>query len=1019
MFVHFFCLTKRNEPKKSQGPAAVMSTRPSGRGAKMQGLLSKSWENQLPSDLSYLYPMRLALFSLTILLVSACQQQNKTPFDYVDPFIGTGGHGHTYPGASMPFGMVQLSPDSRLEGWDGCGGYHYSDSILYGFSHTHLSGTGISDYADVLLMPTTGPLRLNNGSDGSDGYKSSFSHDREKAGPGYYSVFLDDYEIQVDLTVTERAGFHRYHFPSGENAQVVLDLAHRDKVLDFATELVDSVTIRGYRYSQQWAKEQRVHFYMRFSEPIQEVVYNEGLNLQAGLLFGKLDRPLLIKVGISAVDVEGAEKNLNAEIPHWDFERTKEESKVAWEKELNKIQVQGGSEEAKTIFYTSLYHSLLNPNLFADVDGRYLGMDKQVHQLEAGQSHYTVFSLWDTFRATHPLFTLIQQQRTNEFIKTFLRQYQQGGELPIWELAGNYTGTMIGYHAIPVIADAYVKGIRDYDAELALQAMVHSARQDKLGLSAYKSVGFIAADAESESVSKTLEYAYDDWCIAVMADSLGQSDIAAEFYTRAQSYKNLYDPGTGFMRAKRNNGWFKPFDPAEVNFNYTEANAWQYSLFVPQDVSGHVALMGGKVAYEQHLDNMFSASSETTGRDQADITGLIGQYAHGNEPSHHMAYLYSYIGKPEKTQKVVRQIMDEQYTVLPDGLSGNEDCGQMSSWYVLSAAGFYSVTPGTDYYVIGTPMFDKVDVNLENGKTFTVRSSGLSDKNIYIQGAQLNGTEYSKSFITHQDIMEGGELLLEMGAEPGDWGRGVEALPVSSIANNSLVPVPFFASLAQTFTDTLSVSIGSVLEAPIHYTLDGSEPTANSAIYKSPITLQNTTTIKAATFTDSGASKVIAATYYLIDGSRSIAVNSTYANQYAAAGDITLIDQLRGANNFKTGDWQGYREDLEVIIDLGERKQIRKLGLGVLQDINSWIWYPTQVDFSVSNDGQSFNLLSSVENQFTDTTYGSFVQDLVVDVPPTTTRYVKVNAKNYGVCPDWHLGAGGVTWIFADEVIIE
>ena len=954
------------------------------------------------------------IYFLTLVLFVACQPTEKRFIDYVNPFIGTGGHGHTYPGAASPFGMVQLSPDSRLEGWDGCGGYHYSDSVIYGFSHTHLSGTGISDYADVLLMPTTGELLLTNGADGSQGYNSSFSHDKEIAQAGFYQVHLEDYGVEVELTVSPRAGFHRYTFPNDDEAQVVLDLDHRDKLTDVYLEQVDSVTFKGYRYSHEWATDQRIHFYAQFSSPIQDVTYRSD-SLVVGLKFGKLDNPLLVKVGISAVDILGAQQNVEQEIPHWDFDKTKHTVQNAWESNLSKIQVHGRDEDHKTVFYTALYHSLLNPNIYIDVDGRYRGMDMNIHQ-DSTDNHYTIFSLWDTFRATHPLFTLIEQEKTNEFIRTFLRQYQQGGKLPIWELAANYTNCMIGYHAIPVIADAYAKGIRDYDVERAMDAMIYSANLDTDGLEFYKNKGFIAASDEPESVSKTLEYAYDDWCIAMMADSLGRTDVANDFYQRGQYYKNLYDPSTGFLRAKVNNNWFGPFLADEVNFNYTEANAWQYSTFSPQDIQGHIELMGGPQNLEKHLDSLFTADSQTSGREQVDITGLIGQYAHGNEPSHHMAYLYNYVGKPHKTQERVRQIMEEQYSVYPDGLSGNEDCGQMSSWYVLSAMGFYSVTPGLDYYTIGTPMFDQAQIKLENGQTFVVRADKLSPRNKYIQSATLNGQNYAMSYIQHSDIMTGGELIFLMGDEPSDWGS--QSIPPSSITNTPLTPVPFFMAESQTFTDSLVVELGTAQEAIIRYTLDGSQPTLESPIYSSPIVLFKDALIKSKAFSSNGESQEVSAPFYKIDGSRSISIQSEYANQYAAAGDKTLIDYLRGTGSYRTGSWQGYRENLEATVDLGTIKPIDYLAIGFLQDIKSWIFYPPQVEFLVSEDGQDFRSIGIKNNTFSDEEYGSFHQDFATQVN-VSARYVKVKANNYGVCPDWHLGAGGVTWLFADELIIK
>ena len=950
------------------------------------------------------------LLPFILLIFVSCQKEQKYLTDYVNPFIGTGGHGHTYPGASTPFGMVQLSPDSRLDGWDGCGGYHYSDSIIYGFSHTHLSGTGVSDYGDILLMPTTEELKLTNGTNGNPGYSSKFSHEKEKATAGFYQVFLEDYNVNVELTTSQRAGFHKYTFPKNEAAQVVLDLEHRDKLLDYKIEMVDSNTLQGIRYSDNWAREQKVHFYMQFSKNLQSITFNEKQSV-AGISFGKLQEPLLIKVGISAVSTEVPKANLQAEIPHWDFEKTKAETTDLWEKELSKIIVEGKSEEQKEIFYTALYHSLLNPNLYVDVDGNYNGTDLKKHHTD--DKHYTIFSLWDTFRATHPLFTLIQQERTNEFIRTFLRQYKEGGQLPIWELAANYTGCMIGYHAIPVIVDAYAKGIRDYDANLALEAMVHSAMQDDLGLSWYKENGFIAASDEPESVSKHLEYSYDDWCIALLADSLGKEEIATTFYQRGQYYKNLFDPSTGFFRAKKSHTWFAPFRPEEVNFNYTEANAWQYSLFVPQDISGHIKLMGGAKNYEQHLDNMFSASTKTSGREQPDVTGLIGQYAHGNEPSHHMAYLYNYVGKPHKTQKIVRQILDEQYTHLPDGLSGNEDCGQMSAWYVLSAMGFYSVTPGLDYYTIGTPLFDKATINLENGNTFTILANNVSDDKIYIQSANLNGEIFEHSFIKHADIIKGGNLVFEMGSNPSNWGS--ESIPLSSITKNEIVAVPYFEAKSQTFTDKLSVELGSAVGGDIYYSINDD----NEKNYEKPIIITADANISCRIKKGKKWSKQVSANYYKTDNTKSIKIESLYANQYAAAGDKTLIDHLRGGGNYRTGNWQGYREDLIATINLGKEKEISTISLGCMQDIKSWIFFPGKVEYFSSINGEDFTFLGTINTAFSDSLEGSFVNDYTLRLKNTKAKYIKVKAKNYGICPDWHLGAGGKTWLFVDELIIK
>ena len=682
--------------------------------------------------------LKLTFVLIFIILCFSCSKNIKVEsakkdqplINYVNTFIGTGGHGHTYPGASAPFGMMQLSPDTRLEGWDGCSGYHYTDEYIYGFSHTHLSGTGISDYGDILLMPTN-EVNFNNGADGKKGYRAHFSHDNEFAEPGYYKVHLDSTNIDVELTVSKRSGIQKYQFPSAENQYVILDLEHRDKVLDAKIEKISDTEIIGYRHSEAWAKDQRLFYVIKTSHPFSDVLQSpEKTGMPGGrrsaLKFNNPNNePIYIKVGISSVDIEGARKNLEAEVLHKDFGTVKKETQALWESQLEKIVIEGDHLDNKTNFYSALYHTMLAPNLYQDVDGRYRGMDLEIHETK-DFDYYSVFSLWDTFRAAHPLYTIIEQERTNDFINTFLAKYDEGGIMPIWDLAGNYTHCMIGYHSVPVIADAYLKGIRGYDTEKAFEAMKFSATRNKLGLESYKRQGYIPVEEESESVSKTLEYAYDDWTIAQMAKALGKMEDYKTYIKRAQSYKNVFDPESKFMRGRLRNTWFQPFDPYEVNFNYTEANSWQYSFYVPQDINGFINLLGGKSGLETQLDALFSAKNELHGGNQVDITGLIGQYAHGNEPSHHMAYLYNYINKPHKTQEKVYQILTELYANAPDGISGNEDCGQMSAWYVLSSMGFYSVTPGSNQYVIGTPLFDKVSIHLENDNTFTIIANNIS-----------------------------------------------------------------------------------------------------------------------------------------------------------------------------------------------------------------------------------------------------------------------------------------------------
>ena len=1011
------------------------------------------------------------LFFLSLLFTQCVLGQNLTRF--VDPFIGTAGHGHTFPGATLPFGMVQLSPDTRLSGWDGCSGYHYSDRIIYGFSHTHLSGTGISDYGDILLMPTVGEVYLNamNGDQTDKGYASRFDHKNERARPGYYSIKLDDEDIFVELTTTKRVGFHRYHFPKTQRANVILDLQHRDKVLDSALRIVDGTHIEGFRRSAAWAKDQVVYFVAEFSKPmtssgisndastLQKLSEARGNNLRAFFQFDATDRtPLQVKVAISSVSIEGARKNLAAELNHWDFEEVRTDATQAWNVELRKIEVSGGTEAQLKNFYTALYHAMIAPNLFMDADGQYLGRDFKIHTAK-GFENYTVFSLWDTFRAAHPLYTIIDQKRTVDFVRTFLAQYEQGGRLPVWEFAANETDTMIGYHAVPVIADAVVKGIAGFDREQALTAMKHSANLKQFGLAAYTNHGFINMEEERESVSKTLEYAFDDWCIAETARMLGRKDDYRRFVERAQYYKNVFDPESGFMRPRTNGGWLAPFDPREVDFNFTEANSWQYSFFVPQDINGLIDLMGGKERFAQKLDALFRSESKTTGREQADITGLIGQYAHGNEPSHHMAYLYNYVNQPWKTQQRVRQIMEMFYRPEPDGLIGNEDCGQLSAWFVLSAVGFYPVTPASPVYVIGTPLFPELRLNLENGKSFVVKAHGASEKNIYIQSAFLNGKPYRKSYLMHGDLMAGGELVFQMGPEPNlRWGAGDKDVPVSRIVDHQIVPVPVIIANGKTFRDRLNIAMHGVFVpegryvyssktrsnpqgsfrsgstgANIHYTADGSEPTSRSQRYIQPFFIDSSLTLKAVAITDDGRRSLVnTANYHKIPHNWTITLISKYSSQYTGGGALALIDGIRGTTNWSGGGWQGYwGQDFVAVIDLSKVQEVTKLGAGFLQDVGSWILMPRQVEFEVSLEGHEFVKVALIENDVPEKQYGVVIKDFAqvlstqtvsnsqMAVGPVKARYIRIRAQNYGKLPSWHPGVGGNAWIFVDEIFVQ
>ncbi|MDR0969981.1 MAG: GH92 family glycosyl hydrolase [Lentimicrobiaceae bacterium] len=958
--------------------------------------------------------------------------------NYIDPLIGTGGHGHTFPGATMPFGMVQLSPDTRKDSWDGCSGYHESDATIIGFSHTHLSGTGVGDYGDVRLMPTIGKVQLIPCDEKATetGYRSKFSHENEFVRAGYYRVHLNDYNIKAELTAGERYGFHRYTFPESKEAHIILDLFEAvttEYIYESSIKVESNTVVSGSRRSKGWANDQHLYFYAEFSKPFKSYGISvddkmtktaevSSKNLKAHFDFDTENgEQILVKVGISAVDAEGARKNLEAEMDAWDFDTQRIKTFAAWNDEMKRVVVEGTSEADKTIFYSAMYHTMIAPNLYSDADGRYRGHDLKVHQT-ADDRRYTVFSLWDTFRALHPLFTITQRECTAEMIRTFLDIADKGtGLLPVWELAANETDCMIGYHAIPVIVDAWFNGIRDFDAEKALEAMLKNARHDRLGLQYYKNEGLIPSDGEGESVSKTLEYAYDDWCIARFAEDLGKQDIAAEFYQRAQYYKNLYDSETKFFRGRLNGGFIHPFDPTQVNFMLTEANSWQYNFFVPQDVNGHIEIMGGNKVYETMLDELFESKTALTGRQQSDITGLIGQYAHGNEPSHHMVYLYNFIGKPTKTQKLVRQIMNELYTTEKDGLIGNEDCGQMSAWYVMSALGFYPVTPGSSQYIIGAPRFDNATIQLENGKTFVVKAKELNEENIYVKKIKLNGKELKNSYLSHQDIINGGELLFEMTSDPNtEWGTKETYFPVAHITKEFITAVPSINASSQTFTDTLIVKMCHFdPKATIHFTLDGTIPTAESAVYTSPITIDQTTQVNAVAVADGKESKLVQAKFWKNHQNWTIKLDSKYDLQYHAGGDYALIDKLRGGSDFRTGSWQGYQgQDLIVTIDFGKTEQIKRIAGSFLQDVRSWILMPKALEFYVSTDGKSFEKIGTVKNTVLPSLHGNITQEMELKTN-VKARSVKIVAESFGLLPEDHISAGNLSWIFADEIILD
>lgn len=748
--------------------------------------------------------MKNLVYALTVTVISCCFvscNEKQEPIDYVDVFVGTGGHGHTFPGATVPHGMVQLSPDTRIYDWDACSGYHFSDSTINGFSHTHVSGTGCSDYGDILIMPFTGDpdLKPHDGKSQQLSFASPFKRENEKARPGYYSVLLDRYNTLAELTTADRAGYHRYTYPKDVKQGVIVDLDYAiqgQNNTSVKLEILNDREIRGYKQTSWWAANQKIYFHLISSKPFEAVLYEndtlthkQSIDSKSGkaVLFIKDQTadPLLLKVGISCVDYEGARLNLQEELENASFEETVTKAGNKWKSYLSVIDVEDTDTAQLKNFYTALYHTGIAPNIFSDADGRYRGMNDSILTTPVEDPVYTVFSLWDTFRAYHPLMTIIRPSQNEAYIRSLIKKAQEGGVFPMWEIAANYTGTMIGYHAVSLIADSYMKGYRNFDINEAYKHSLKIANYDTSKIHAHPLVvaelmpqakyyknklGYIPSDMDNESVAKGLEYAYNDWCISLLAGELGDKENQEKYQRFAQGYKWYFDESTGFMRGLDSEGnWRVPFNPrasSHRNDDYCEGTAWQWTWFVPHDVDGLVALMGGKNKFEAKLDSLFTVESSLEGESTSmDISGLIGQYAHGNEPSHHIAHLYNYIGKPQRTQELLDSIIYSQYSPTPDGICGNEDCGQMSAWYIMNAMGIYQVAPGNPVYSIGRPIFDKMTVNME-GKLLTIETINNSRKNKYVKSVSFNGVKLTEPFITHDQLSQGGTLTFEMTDKP-------------------------------------------------------------------------------------------------------------------------------------------------------------------------------------------------------------------------------------------------------------
>jgi putative alpha-1,2-mannosidase len=981
----------------------------------------------------------LLVTSSLIFISNNLLAQQKKLTDFVNPMIGTGGHGHTFPGATVPFGMMQLSPDTRLDGWDGCSGYHYTDSIIYGFSHTHLSGTGCSDYGDILLMPCNKRIVPTN-----KNYASTFSHQTEKASAGFYEVYLNKPQVKVQLTTTARCGMHQYMFAKGDEQFVALDLQHRDEVIDSELEIVYPNKIRGYRFSKAWANNQKVFFEIEFNKPFKDITFynNDSLckktnlhskNIKALFEFENSNKPLLAKVAISGVDKEGALKNLETEMPDFNFEKYKKKAQQTWEKELAVITLKSEnsiSTEEKIKFYSALYHCFIQPNIYNDIDNRYRGMDDKIHSTKGAFNYYSVFSIWDTYRAWHPLMTIVDAKRCNDFIQTFLAQYDAIGKLPIWELSSNETNCMIGNHAASIIWDAWSKGIHNFELQKAYTACKAMATSNKDDIQSIMKYGYVRADDDAESVSKTLELAYDDWCLAQLGnvliiknniqilksksqldslaimintwdnyydtsivlqkenlitnhfnDSISNEKLKEEvaiFLARSNNWKNVFDPTTGFMRALKNSTFYTPFSPYTVDNNYTEANSWQYSFYVPHDIAGLIRLHGGQKKFTQKLNDLFAAKTQTEGREQADITGLIGQYAHGNEPSHHITYLYNYSLEPNKRKDIIHSIMQEMYTTNPDGYIGNEDCGQMSAWYVMSAIGLYQIAPGSTKYEYDASKFQLW--NLPPKPAIVQDESDLFNTMHAIHRQPLLGN-FSTTFIAN----------------------------------------PFIIDASQIFKDSLLIKMQCTeKDAYIFYSINNEE----QKMYMHPITIYNKSNIHFYSAKDDRKSPTQEATFYKIPNDRIIKINSVYNKSYSGGGPEALIDGLFGDVNWRKGNWQGYQsQDFEAVIEFAMNKKCKRIAANFLQDQKSWIFFPSNVEYYGSVDGKTYELLST--NDVTvprdDEKNSLLKMNYTLTLSQATKAYksFKVIAKNYGTLPTWHPGAGGDAFIFVDEVEVE
>lgn len=951
--------------------------------------------------------MRLFSFCLALIFLNLwpCRPAQAQYASYVNPFIGTGGHGHTFPGPCMPFGMVQLSPDTRIEGWDGCSGYHYTDSIVHGFSHTHLSGTGVPDYCDILIMPGTGSLSLPDRFSQLPNISSRFDKKSEKASAGLYTCRLDRYQIDVRLTATARTGIHEYRFPANSSEKwIVIDLKHRDKLLSGGFSEIRKDQIRGHRFSSSWAREQKLWFDIRCSAPVQKYLLSKDSS-QLICFFDKKLRKLNVQCAISAVDPQGAAKNLKAEWIDFEFDRARKSCTTAWDSILSRVKIKDikWTKDRYQIFYTALYHLCIQPNLYQDEDGRYRGMDGKVHQGDPSHPRYTVFSLWDTYRAAHPFYQLVYPDYNQDFILSFLGQFDECGRLPVWELSANETFCMIGNHSIPVMSYAFLDQNEKYPLERERMAKAAEATLalDFSCMDGFRT-GFISSDGCSESVSKTLENSLDWAGYYLLAGRKGYAD---------QYFKNLYNPESGFFQAKLNHKFVEPFDPREVNFHYTEANAWQYLFGAHHDVPGMMECFrygsaeDPRKILEKKLDGLFQSESLLTGRSQSDITGLIGQYAHGNEPSHHVAYLYNYAGRPDKTRKYVSEIVSKLYVNAPDGLSGNEDCGQMSAWYLWTTLGFYPVSAVIPSLDPGMPMASEIRISPPGQLPIVISSDRTSGSE------SLASIFKNKKEIKGPVRLRGGDEIIFRFSEDAEWSGYADLnLESRQIGYKSL---PYIAKGDRVFDGSQKVEIRSMGNEPLLYM----DPAiGKSETYRGPIWMDRSGSICFTHESMSKSSDWLCARFDPRPSGFRLKLLTEYAPVYSAGGPNALVDGLRGSKDFRDGLWQGYNDrDVEGEIELDTSVVLDSVSIGCLQDQRSWILLPSEVSYRFSADGRLWSEPKILKNGIPDQAEDGRIHHFTAK-PSGPVRYIRFLLKNGGRLPDWHLSKGEPSWIFADEI---